>query len=174
MQEREQQPLTSEQLYTAYYPCIVNFIRALARCSYEEAEDLAQDTFIKAIQALSTVDTTRPILPWLYQIAKNTTYDTLRRKQRAHAKGAVAMPEHVEYAVSDGRNLEEEVATRESVQCALQALSPRCRDALLLQGIGGYSCEDIARKLGLSLGNTKTSLKRARATFKLHYEEVSA
>jgi RNA polymerase sigma-70 factor (ECF subfamily) len=170
--EQQQQPLISEQLYIAYYPRVVNFIRALARCSYEEAEDLAQDTFIKAIQALSTVDTTRPLLPWLYQIAKNTTYDALRRKQRAHVKGAV-MLEHVEYAVSDGSNLEEEVAIYESVQCALQALSPRYRDILLLWGIG-YSCKDIAGELGLSLGNTKVLLGRARATFKLHYEEVSA
>jgi RNA polymerase sigma-70 factor (ECF subfamily) len=176
MQQREQQqqPLTTEQLYIAYYPRIVNFIRSLAKCSYEEAEDLAQDTFIKAIQAFSTLDKTRSHLSWLYQIARNTTYDSLRRKKRAYAKGAVEMPEDVEYAVSDSSDLEEEVATRECVLRALQAISPRYRDALLLQGIGGCCCEDIAKVLGLTLGNTRTSLVRARAAFKQHYEEVLA
>src|SRR5947209_13367671 len=98
MQEigQQQQAWTPEQLYTEYYYRILNGIRSLAKCSYEEAEDLTQDTFIKAIQALPKLDTTRPILPWLYQIARNTTYDTLRRKRRVYARGAVEMPEDVE------------------------------------------------------------------------------
>lgn len=172
--EQQQQDWTPERLYTEYYSCIVNFIHAFSKCSYQEAEDLTQDTFIKAIRAFPAVDTTRPLLPWLYRIARNTTYDALRRKQRAYAKGAVEMPEDAECCVSDHTDMEEEVVTRESVQRALQAISPRYRNALLLQGIGGYRYEDIAKLLGLTLGNTRTSLKRARAAFKLHYEEVSA
>jgi RNA polymerase sigma factor (sigma-70 family) len=171
-QQQQQAPAwTFEQLYTAYYGRILACVRALVRCSQEEAEDITQDAFLKALQAFPSLDTNYPVFPWLYEIARNTAYDVLRHKRVASRRGAVALPEDAIYNVGDNTNMEEEVSTRESVQQALQAISPRYRDALLLQGIGGYRCEDIARLLGLTLGSTRTSLKRARAAFKQHYAE---
>jgi RNA polymerase sigma-70 factor (ECF subfamily) len=165
------QAWTFERLYTDHYAHVLTCVRSLG-CSQEEAEDITQETFIKALQALSTVDTTRPTFPWLYQIAKNTAYDLLRRKHRARGKGAVEMPEDAEYSVSDSTDVEEAVATREGIQCALQAISPRFQEALFLWR-SGYRYQEIAGRQGWTLANTRAIVNRARRAFKQHYEEVS-
>jgi RNA polymerase sigma-70 factor (ECF subfamily) len=170
-QQQQAHAWTFEQLYTAYYGRLLACVRSLVRCSQEEAEDITQDAFVKALQAFPSLDGACPVFPWLYKIARNTAYDALRRKQRAYKNGANAMPGDGMSRVSDQIDVEEAIVIRVSVQRSLQALSPRYRDALLLQGIGGYRCQEIAEQLGITLSNTKMSLKRAREAFQQHYKE---
>ena len=162
-----------EQLYTDYYPRILACVRSLARCSQEEAEDITQDAFVNALQAFSSLDPARPAFPWLYAIARNATYHVLRRKQIMQKKGRVEMPENAEKRVGGGGDMEEEAAVREGIQRTLQAISPRYQEALFLWR-AGYSYEEIARRQGWTSGSTRAIISRARAAFKLHYEEVPA
>src|SRR3954469_19648924 len=68
-------------LFERYQTPIVNYIYRLVS-DWEAAADLAQDTFIKAYQALPRTDESLMLGPWLYRIATNTALDALRRRKR--------------------------------------------------------------------------------------------
>jgi RNA polymerase sigma-70 factor, ECF subfamily len=146
-----------EQLYQTTYTAVVRFLYRKV-WDAERAEDLAQEVFVRAL-------THRPDKPraWIFAVAANLARDearaAVRRKrhltllktdplvQPASARTADDLVEH-----------DEELA---SVQEALQALTPRDREILLLWD-AGLSYPEIAARTGLALGAVGTTLARAR------------
>ena len=133
------------------------------------AEDLAQETLIKAYRAIATFDRRRQFSSWLFKIAHNTAIDTLRRKRlptvaletsagdRVDPLALLAMPEsRSPEAQARGRDL------AEALQEALMRLRPDYREAILLRFQQGLPYEEIAEILDLPLGTVKTHLHRAR------------
>src|SRR3712207_3045731 len=70
-----------EQLYHEYHQPIQRYLERLVG-QHETAEDLAHETFIKALRHWDQHDPAAPARGWLYRIATNTAYDYLRRRQR--------------------------------------------------------------------------------------------
>ncbi|MDX6632609.1 MAG: polymerase sigma-70 factor, subfamily, partial [Solirubrobacterales bacterium] len=68
-------------LYSRYFDRIYGYVRVMVG-NQHEAEDLAQEVFIRALQALPGFELRRPFLGWLFRVARNAAIDTLRRQRR--------------------------------------------------------------------------------------------
>lgn len=134
------------------------------------AEDLTQETFIKAFRALATFDHRRKFSSWLFTIAHNTTIDHVRRKQLTTVSlepgdedqegGSLAF-----LAVASDPSPEEEMAHRElaiDLELALSKMRPEYAEVLILRFQQSLSYEEISEITGLALGTVKTHLFRAR------------
>lgn len=127
-----------------------------------DAEDLAQETFLKAFRALPSYDAARPLLPWLLRIAHNAAVDFLRaRKPQALSLDDEAALEAADPGPLPDRALDEELQRRlfERLLAALPALY---REALLLRHQEGLEYKEIAQVLQLPEGTVKIRLFRAR------------
>jgi RNA polymerase sigma-70 factor (ECF subfamily) len=128
-----------------------------------DAEDLAQDTFVRAFVHFERFDPGRPLLPWLIAIARRLCLDLLRRRQVMTR--ADAMPEIVQPGPSPERqaSLREELSRLER---ALAGLDDGPRDAIVLFHIEEMSYRDIAAALEVPMGTVMTWLHRGRAQLK--------
>jgi RNA polymerase sigma-70 factor (ECF subfamily) len=133
------------------------------------AEDVAQEAFIKAFQALGTFEIQRKFSSWLFKIAHNSAIDALRRKRVAtvplespHEEGpdlldSLPGPESDSpEAVLAGRDV------ARALSQALGELRPDYRSAVELRFIQGLTYEEISEIMQIPLGTVKTHLHRAR------------
>lgn len=120
---------------------------------HHEAEDIAQETFVRAVRNLDKWDPNRPIMPWLQTIAANRCRTALGKRQR-RPRPAVSLPEQ-SVTIEDNETVEE-------VDRAIAMLPDRFRDVITLHYRGGLGCTEIAEILGCAEGTVKTWLFRAR------------
>lgn len=141
------------------------------------AEDLAQETFVKALNALDTYRPEFKFSSWLFKIANNVAIDHLRRRQLETLSldgGPNALTpremDETRPVVSDRSETPlEEVEARElgaAIEQAIGKLRPEYRACIILRHIEDRPYEDIAEILDLPLGTVKTYLHRARAELK--------
>jgi len=128
---------------------------------HDVADDVTQDTFVRAHQALGTFDLARPFGPWVCRIAANLAVNHVRSPE-AREEG---LPEgHAEKASGAqgplGRVLEREAA--DQLQKALSALPAEQRAVFVLRAVEGLSYKEIAEALGISSGTVMSRLFRAR------------
>lgn len=136
------------------------------------AEDLAQETFLKAFRRLATYDPERKFSSWLFKIAHNTTLDHLRRRgpESVPLERTDDDPEGggglAAVLADDSLRSPEAAAQRGDLAAALGAavgaLRPEYREIVLLRYQEGMAYQDIAEVSGLPLGTVKTHLHRAR------------
>jgi RNA polymerase sigma-70 factor (ECF subfamily) len=135
----------------------------------ELAEELAQETFVKAWRALARFDPDRKFSSWLFKIAHNSALDSLRRKGEE--------PLSLDEPVAEGEgprelpadpNAEDPLVrltargAGRALERAIAALRPQYREVLLLRFAEGLAYEEIAEVLGAPLGTVKVHLFRAR------------
>jgi RNA polymerase sigma-70 factor (ECF subfamily) len=135
----------------------------------EQAQDLTQDTFVKAYRALPNVK--ELILPaWLYRIATNTALDALR-----HRKLIAWLPfqpgDDDRYRAPE-RDLGGEMAESEMVRQSLLALTPRQRACLLLRTRDGLSIDEICAAMKMSRDAVKATLYRGKERFRTAYRAL--
>ena len=121
-----------------------------------DAEDVTQDTFVAALQRMSTYDPAQAIGPWLRAIARNRAIDLLRRRARA-PEPQMAPSQSVEV-------LAIERLEAERVRAALSRLPDRDRAMLVLRYWEDQPVEAVARALGMTDGAGRVALMRARRT----------
>jgi RNA polymerase sigma-70 factor (ECF subfamily) len=133
------------------------------------AEDLAQETFLKAYRALASYDAGRKFSSWLFKIAHNTTLDHLRRRELDTVPLDAPDPDHGGLAavLPDRTDRGTDTAARRSdlaaaLRRAVAALRPEYREVVLLRFQEGLAYQDIAEVTGQPLGTVKTQLHRAR------------
>jgi len=151
--------------FAAFDELVQRFHRAVYRSCWRllrsaDAEDAAQDTFVRAFVHFERFDPTRPVLPWLVAIARRLCLDVLRRRRvRARIEAApVAGPSP---AGPEGEaSLREQLSRLEK---ALADLDEGPREAVLLFHIEGMSYRDIAAALEVPIGTVMTWLHRGRA-----------
>jgi RNA polymerase sigma-70 factor, ECF subfamily len=136
------------------------------------AEDVAQETFVKAYRALARYDVTRSFSTWIYRIAVNTCLDR-KRRSREQADDALEVP----VAPEHGKALEQ-AATARAVQEALVRLPEEYRVALVLKDVEELDYDAMSQVLGESVSALKIRVIRARQKIakilrKLHPELVS-
>lgn len=134
-----------------------------------QAEDLAQEVFIKAIRALASYDPERKFSSWLFKIAHNTTIDHLRRRGLDTEPLESGEDDELDplRAVADTRiaGPAVELERREigaALERAVAALRPEYREVMLLRFRENLPYEEIADITGLPLGTVKTHIHRAR------------
>ena len=129
-----------------------------------EAEEAAQEAFLRAYTHLRSYDPQRPFRSWLLSIASHYCIDRLRRRRITWLsfEDEIAAPEQL---TSDRPNPESVVVQREReeyIQQLLTALSPTDRAAITLRYWYDYSYEEIAETLNLTISAVKSRLHRAR------------
>ena len=127
--------------------------------SAEDAEDITQETFIKAFKALPQIDLRRPIKPWLYKIAVNSAVSQLR-KQRGRVQ--VELDEAELPPVRDGAEMLPDMI---DAQTALAGLPLDYRRVMVLRVIEDMSFADVAEILDIPEATARTRFRRARQMF---------
>ena len=135
----------------------------------EDAEDLAQEAFLKAFQNLESFKGESGFGPWLYRLASNVCIDHLRREKRREKSSLTYLDDAgvaVEIELPDER-FSPAVAldkrqVQERVQQGLDALTSEHRSILVLRELSGLSYDEIGSALGLSAGTVKSRISRAR------------
>ncbi len=139
----------------------------------ELAEDLTQETFVKALNAVESYRPEFKFSSWIFKIANNAAIDHLRRRelQTLSLEGApnAVTPEAIEATALQLRdrleNPLEELEARElggQIEAAIAQLRPEYRSCILLRHVEGRAYEEIAEILDLPLGTVKTYIHRAR------------
>lgn len=130
----------------------------------EAAEDLTQDVFLKAVEELSRLDTSRPVLAWLYSVAQNRFLDELRRTRRRPrplSLDVVPEPAELEFAP--------EIAT--AIRRASQRLSASERELIGFRLFADHSFADVAARLGISEPAAKMRYVRALRALRAELEK---
>jgi len=150
------------ELYRQYAPAIFRFCRR-ALPTREDAEDATTEIFVKVRQKLGMYDASRPFTAWLYKVASNHCWDTLRRRrirQDLETGEVETLPlEHPE--PSQLERLQTEHTSKE-VRAALARLPDRARMALVLRYFAEMSYDEIAETLGVRRAFVGVLLLRAR------------
>jgi RNA polymerase sigma-70 factor (ECF subfamily) len=134
-----------------------------------EAEDVAQDAFIKAYRALKSFRGDSAFYTWLYRIAINTAKNALVSNGRRPVDFNLDLQDPEQYEVQarlkdsdtpEGMLLTEEI--RQTVQHAMQELPEDLRTAITLRELDGLSYEEIAEAMGCPVGTVRSRIFRAR------------
>jgi RNA polymerase sigma-70 factor (ECF subfamily) len=165
--------------------------------SFDEAEDLVQETFLRAWRGIGGFEGRSSLRAWLYTIATNACLDVLDGRARR------VLPQHLtppadprsgprtdipwlqpfpdrlwEPPAPAGAEPEQVAVERETIElaflAALQYLPPRQRAALLLRDLLAWRPPEIAALLGTSAASVNSALQRARATLRDHLPERRA
>ncbi len=143
----------------------------------ERAEDLTQETFVKALNALESYRPDYKFSSWIFKIANNTAIDHLRRKEletlsidgAPDADSADTARESALQLRDAGESPLDELEARElgsAIERAIGQLRPEYRSCIILRHVEGYPYEEIAELLELPLGTVKTYIHRARNELK--------
>ena len=123
----------------------------------ERAEDVVQQSFVKAYEAMHKGSAELNLRPWLYRIAHNGALNALRDRGAGH----VELSDTIDGVERPDQAFERKHGLRELV-VSVQALPERQRSAILLREMEGRSYEEIATALGVSDGAVRQLLHRAR------------
>ncbi|MCP4201674.1 MAG: RNA polymerase sigma factor [bacterium] len=136
-----------------------------------EAEDLTQETLLRAYDKLATLEEPARLIPWLYRIATNITYDRFRQASYRHRPKSLAEDDSetgaggAEIALDTEPRLDKVMEQREMSACVqdyIAALPESYRAVILLHDVQGLTNPEIAEMLGVSLATVKIRLHRAR------------
>jgi len=137
--------------------------------AHQSADDLAQETFVKAYFALARFDAQWPLYPWLRRIAVNSGLNYLKSRRRETSleeasSGGLRMPAA---ARTDGPEEELERAEfRARLDGAVESLPADQKSVFVLRFHESLSYEEISRTLDLPLGTVMSRLNRARQRLK--------
>jgi RNA polymerase sigma-70 factor (ECF subfamily) len=155
---------TVAALFEQYYESLVRMLYRRTG-DRDRAEDLAQETFARAVAA--PPDNPRP---WLFAVALNLVREDGRKAVRQGRRLELYKAEVDEPAPSPAEEFDRKQA-KAKVQSALALLGERDRDALLLKA-EGFSYPEIAQTLGLAPGAVGTTLSRARQRLVEAYHQL--
>jgi RNA polymerase sigma-70 factor (ECF subfamily) len=166
--------MTNADQFEAFMKCHQNMVFSTAMrllANHAEAEDVTQEVFIKAYERFDQLGDSPTACGWLKTVATNMSLNHLTRyrsrwsffSELFRSRGDESEEMEIEFAAPG--NIEEDLAQtdrRELVECALQKLPAAQRVPLVLYHLEGLSYEEIAGKLGVSLGKVKTDIFRGR------------
>ncbi len=155
-----------EALVRRHQTRLVGYLRGLTN-SESDAEDLAQDAFLRAYRSLKGFRGTSSFKTWLYQIATNV-FRTWLEKKRSHAGlSAVSLDAPVPGTeesmdpVGETRP-EDRHVDRDRIDRALAELPMEQREAVLLRDVEGFDYREIAEQLDVPLGTVESRIFRGR------------
>lgn len=145
------------QLWSQHAPHIDAVVRRLAGNS-DDAADIAQEVWIQIFRALPSWRGDSQFSTWAHRIAVNRTLNALRSVRRIAKIETLIEDDTV--AVDDDLD---RTFLAQSIDEAVQRLSPGARAVFVLHDVEGYTHEEIATELGITSGGSKSQLFKARA-----------
>jgi RNA polymerase sigma-70 factor (ECF subfamily) len=128
-----------------------------------DAQDLTQETFIKALQRQEQLKDELKAAQWLSRIATNTAIDFLRRRSRTSFCEIDEAPESLS---ESPEQIVLQSEQREYLEDGLRLLSPRERAALMMRDVEGMPAEEVARHMNCSKATVRSHIANARAKFR--------
>ena len=151
---------SQKMLYKHYYGYAMSVCIRYAH-SMEEAQEIMNDGFLKVFTKINQYDPKRSFKGWMRRIMINTAIDYFRSNKHHY--------NHQEIEVAKGEQEKEDVLrdlSYNEIIALVQKLSPGYRTVFSLYVIEGYSHEEIADKLGINVGTSKSNLSKARANLR--------
>ena len=168
------------ELLIRYERPIFSLIYRMVR-DRELAEDLAQETFVRAFNSIAKYNSSKKFSSWIFRIAHNHTIDYLRKGKldTISIHGTSSGKEGgSEFSITTTDESPYEFAERRElggqIEVAIGQLREEYRMAILLFHVEGYSYAEIAETMDIPLGTAKTYLHRARKEMKEHLEYLRA
>ena len=153
------------EIVLKYQDKVYNLCRHMLR-NAEDAEDAAQDVFLKAYQALPKFQPDASLYTWLYRIATNTCIDYKRKPIFESLFGDNGEGERLVHDRASETPSPEKLyqlkQIDEALKESLEKLSPKLRAIIVLKEIEELSYEEIADALEISMGTVKSRIARAR------------
>jgi len=126
----------------------------------QEAEDITQETFVKVWRNLKRFNRNKKFKTWIFQIAKNTSFDFLRKKKKI---SILSLEEY--FYLADSKNLPKEIFEKESIkekiQKSIEKLSFKTKEVLNLYYTEGLNFREIAEISGESVNTVRSRHRRA-------------
>ncbi len=164
-----------DAFFNEYFPRLYRFVLPRVEYAIADAQDLCQETLVRALRRLATYRGEAALFSWICQIASNELSDYWRRRRRDGTRLVFA---------EDDPNVQAILATLQAdksdtpeaqrynteiprlVQATLDNLPGRFGDALEWKYLDGLAVVDIAHRLGISTAAAQSVLQRARAAFR--------
>jgi len=129
----------------------------------EDAEDLVQDAFVRALQHIHQYDVSRPFGPWFFRLLTNTGLNSLERRT---VRTMEPEEENLPSGAVDPDVAAEQREIRDRFSTALATLPPRQRVIVGLYDVDGVSTAEIAQRLGIGPETVRWHLFQARRTLR--------
>ena len=149
-----------EQYATAMYSTC---IRMLGQT--EDAQEALQDSFVKAFKHLKRFDNRVTFGAWLKKITINTCLNILRKKQLRWLE--------LDFEIPDADETDEPDITPEDLNAAIEKLPSGCKTVFSLKAFEGYTHEEIAKALNISLSTSKSQFVRAKKLLRFSLQKIS-
>lgn len=141
------------ELFRRHTPHLLQFVTRVLGSSRSDAEDVVQDTWLRAYPALVTFRSESSFSTWLCSVGLRAALDSMRRGKRHIA----------EHLFDDDSASEPSPAEdRMDLESAIARLAPGYRMVLVLHDVEGFTHEEIAMQLGIAPGTSKAQLFKAR------------
>lgn len=137
------------------YRCIRRLVRR-----HEDADDILQETFVRAYEHLAGFDTARPLYPWLRRIAFNFAISHLRASRRIQPIDS--LPDDFLKELMDPLQEVEHAELQRAINRAIAGLPPDQQTVLSLQFRQGFSYQEISQHLRIPIGTVMSRLARAK------------
>ena len=158
-------------LIEKYTPQIYGFLFHMVK-NKSDADDITQDTFVKAWRKIDTYRIGENFRGWLFSIAHNTAIDWLRKKKKQYVFSDLDYDEENSFleSIPDTLPLADELVARAEdtvlVQKCMEKLSPQHQEVLLLHYTNEFTFDEIGKMLGKPLNTVKSQHRRALAQLK--------
>lgn len=158
------------EIITRYKNPITNFLYRFLN-DYEEAVDLAQETFVRVYFALDRYHTNYAFSTYIYRIASNLAISEIRKRKRRSILSLTGLfqsdaEDDTEFQPPDTRPLPDadlvESERSRVIATAIATLPPKYRVPIVLRDVEGRTYEEVAEIMELGLGTTKSRISRAR------------
>jgi RNA polymerase sigma-70 factor (ECF subfamily) len=162
------------EIVNRYRNPITNFLYRFLN-DYEEAVDLAQETFVRVYFAIERYHTDYAFSTYIYRIASNLAISEIRKRKRRKLLSLTGLfqtedEREIEFQPPDEKSLQDENLIEDErnrlIARAIAALPDKYRAPIILREIENKSYEEIAQILDLGLGTTKSRISRARNLLK--------
>jgi len=157
-------------IYEHFSPQIHRYVYRLVG-NQELADDITQETFLKAFQSIHGIARDSNLGAWLYRIASNACFDVLRRRKLITWMPILDETDKSGEFTSD--DFTPQVIESQLVRRALVEMPPALSVCLVLRSVEGFSCEEIAEILKIPKGTVFSRLARAREAFIEVYNRVA-
>ncbi len=160
---------SQELLYRQFYGYAMSVCLRYAH-TREGAVEVLNDGFLKVFTRLDQFDPNQPFKAWLRRILINTALDQYRQEARYFHVDDIEQVGH--YVASESADAHSQLA-HEELLGLIQRLSPAYRMVFNLYVMDGFTHDEIAAKLGISVGASKSNLARAREKLRLYLKQLN-
>lgn len=146
-------------------PYVFNFALRMMNGNRQDAEDMAQEAFLRVYRALPGYKHNASLKTWALHICKNVCLDEIRRRQ-----SRITITEEIPETVADKRTVQDEVIEgerRRELELAICRLDERSKMLIVLRDINGLSYKTISEIMSMEQGTVKSALNRARKKLRL-------